>query len=126
MAIIISDSKYTIILGADNNLFMRTRRRHIQFDSYKALFDMSNIVVNTMQWRMEHFPERYQEQEEDGLLQAFCDYNAWYLLRKSRALTHLRMVAKLLYWHRQSVEKLWDPADPENIPRINEMFLHEV
>ena len=121
MAIIISDERYTVILGADNKLFLRTKRRHVQFESYKKLYDWSKID------RRDILPDKsIKEQEEDGLLQAFRDYITWYENRKSRVKIHLRMVAKLLYWHKLSVEKLWNPADPVNIPRINEMFLHGV
>lgn len=90
------------------------------------MYTTAQHVNNTLQWRVEVFPELFEEQGADGLLQAFQEYAMWYDSRKSRAKTHLRMVAKLLYWHRQSVEKLWDPACPENIPRILEMFHHEV
>ena len=122
MAIILSTGLYTIIAGADNQVFLRTKRRHIRFRSYKNLYEMSTCVMDNMEWRKEAFPTQCIEQEKDGLLQAFKDFIVWYDTRKSRAKIHIRMVGKLLYWHKQSVEKLWDPSNLNNIPRIMELF----
>ena len=119
MAIILSNELYTIITGADNQVFLRTKLRHIRFRSYKNLYEMSTCVIDNIEWRIEAFPELCKEQEEDGLLKAFRDFIVWYDTRKSRAKIHIRMVGKLLYWHKQSVEKLWDPS---NTTRIMEMF----
>ena len=123
MAIILSGELYTIITGADNQVFLRTKLRHIRFRSYKNLYEMSTCVMDNIEWRKETFPKQCIEQEKDGLLQAFKDFIVWYDTRKSRAKIHVRMVGKLLYWHKQSVEKLWDPSNPDNIPRIIEIFI---
>ena len=119
---VISGDNYTIIFGADNEVFLRTKRRHIKFKSYTSLYDLSFMVMDTIEWRIKVFNETYLEQVNDGLIQAFIDYNKWYDTRKSRAKIHLRMVAKLLYWHKQSVEKLWDPSNPDNHERILEIM----
>ena len=122
MAIILSNELYTIISGADNQVFLRTKLRHIRFRSYKNLYEMSTCVMDNIEWRKETFPKQCIEQEKDGLLQAFKDFIVWYDTRKSRAKIHVRMVGKLLYWHKQSVEKLWDPSNPDNTTRIMELF----
>ena len=119
---VISGDNYTIIFGADNEVFLRTKRRYIKFKSYTSLYDLSFMVMDTIEWRIKVFNEKYLEQVNDGLIQAFIDYNKWYDTRKSRAKIHLRMVAKLLYWHKQSVEKLWDPSNPDNHERILEIM----
>ena len=105
MAIILSNELYTIITGADNQVFLRTKLRHIRFRSYKNLYEMSTCVMDNIEWRKETFPKQCIEQEKDGLLQAFKDFIVWYDTRKSR----VRMVGKLLYWHKQSVEKVVGP-----------------
>lgn len=122
MALLLSNGSYTIIVGADNEVFLRTNRRHIQFKSIEKLYEMSTCVINNIDWRMETFPRLWKEQVEDGLIQAFKDFIVWYDTRKSRAKIHVRMVAKLLYWHKQSVKKLWDPSNPNNTKRIMEMI----
>ena len=122
MEIILSNDFYTIITGADNAVFLRTKRRHIQFNSYKNFYEMSTCVMNNIEWRKEAFPELCKEQEEDGLIQAFRDFIVWYDTRKSRAKTHLRMAAKLLYWHKKSVENVWNPSNPDNHERILDIF----
>ena len=119
---VLSGENYTIIFGADNEVFLRTKRRYIKFKSYTSLYDLSFMVMDTIEWRIKVFNEKYLEQVNDGLIQAFIDYKKWYDTRKSRAKTHLRMVAKLLYWHKQSVEKLWDPSNPDNHERILEIM----
>lgn len=104
MALLLSNGSYTIISGADNEVFLRTNRRHIQFKTIQSLYEMSTCVINNIDWRMETFPRLWKEQVEDGLIQAFKDFIVWYDTRKSRAKIHIRMVAKLLYWHKQSVQ----------------------
>ena len=119
---VLSGENYTIIFGADNEVFLRTKRRHIKFKSYTSLYDLSSMCMNTIEWRIKYFNEKYIEQVNDGLIQAFIDYNKWYDTRKSRAKTHLRMAAKLLYWHKQSVENVWNPSNPDNHERILDMI----
>jgi len=79
---------------------------------------MSKMFTDSLDWRLDVVPDMLAEQEEDGIVDAFRDFRIWFETRKSRAKIHLRMVAKLLYWHRQSVEKLWDPHNPLNRDRI--------
>jgi len=81
---------------------------------------MSLLILDNIEWRRETFPEITLEQEEDGLLEVLQAFRTWYETRKSRAKVHLRMVGKLLYWHKLSVEKLWDPSNPANWDRILE------
>ena len=121
---------YTIILGADNNVFLRTKRRHIRYRSYQQLYEQAMVKHRMIKYwyKIGITPElqaMVDEQEKDGVLQAFRDFRAWYEGRKSRALVHLRMVARLLYWHRLSVEKLWNPSDLNNKNRIMSLFTSE-
>ena len=122
MALLLSNGSYTIISGADDVIFLRTKSRHIQFKSIQSLYEMSTCVIDNIEWRMETFPRLWKEQEEDGLIQAFKDFIVWYNTRKFRAKIHVRMVCKLLHWHKQSVEKLWNPSNPNNTKRIMEMI----
>ena len=122
MAIILKKPLYTIIMGADDHLYLRTQRRAIRFKSFFDLYKYSIQFLTMQDWMGDYMNEMKEEQVSDGLFDAFTDFQVWYETRKSRAKTHLRMVAKLLYWHRLSVEKLWDPSRPENLPRIMEMF----
>ena len=109
-------------MGADEHLHLRTRRRSIRFESLFDLYKYSIQFLTMQDWMNDYMNEMKEEQLRDGLFDAFNDFRAWYETRKSRAKTHLRMVAKLLLWHRRSVEKLWDPSRPENTQRIMEMF----
>ena len=122
MALLLSNGSYTIISGADDVIFLRTKSRHIQFKSIQSLYEMSTCVIDNIEWRMKTFPRLWKEQEEDGLIQAFKDFIVWYNTRKFRAKIHVRMVGKLLHWHKQSVEKLWNPSNPNNTKRIMEMI----
>ena len=111
-------SKFSIIYD-ESSVTIKTHRRHIKFGSFKSLYDMSTMVLSTMEWRRNVFPELCIEQEKDGLLELFryIKYG-----RKQNALIHLRMIARLLYWHKLSVEKIWDPSKPENHKRILDIF----
>ena len=127
MAVVLNKHPYTIIIGADNWVYLRTRRRSIRFESLEKLYKYSvqSHIINDWMTdcsNSETLQALRDEQRQDGILDAFSDFRDWYESRKSRAKVHLRMVAKLLLWHRRSVEKLWDPSRPENIPRIMEMF----
>ena len=122
MAIVLRNPSYTIIMGADEHLHLRTRRRSIRFESLFDLYKYSIQFLTMQDWMDDYMNEMKEEQVSDGLFDAFTDFRVWYETRKSRAKTHLRMVAKLLLWHRRSVEKLWDPSRPENTQRIMEMF----
>ena len=111
-------SKFSIVYN-ESSVTIKTRRRHIKFASFKNLYDASEMVLSTMEWRRKVFPDLCVEQENDGLLDLFryIKYG-----RKRNALIHLRMVARLLYWHKLSVEKLWDPSKSENHKRILDIF----
>jgi hypothetical protein len=76
-----------------------------------------------MEWRERVFPALTAEQERDGLIDAFkyIKYG-----RKKNALIHLRMVVKLLHWHKLSIEKLWNPSKPENMDRIMAEFYRDI
>jgi hypothetical protein len=99
----------------DSRVQIKTKRRNASFKSLKSLLATANWVIDNMEWRLRVFPELCVEQEDDGILDAFryIKYD-----RKKTALNHLRMVGKLLVWHKHSVEKLWDPSNPANHERI--------
>jgi len=113
---------YTITYHG-NHVYLKTPRRHIMFKSFESIYEAATMVLDNMEWRIQCFPAMSKEQEEDGLIDAFryIKYG-----RKKNALVHLRMVAKLLYWHKLSVEKLWDPSKPENRERIMAEFYSDI
>jgi hypothetical protein len=125
MSVIINKPGYSVIIAADDNVFLRSKRRHIHFSCIRDCYDFCTRVCSTKEWRSKHMRKMYEEQLEDGILDAMADYTIWYETRVSRAKVHLRMVAKLLTWHKHSVEKLWDPSRPENRDRIMKMLLEE-
>jgi hypothetical protein len=106
--------KFTITWH-DTRVQIKTKRRNASFKSLQSLLVTVTWILDTMPWRLNVFPTLCVEQEEDGLLDAFryLKYG-----RKKTALNHLRMVGKLLVWHKHSVEKLWDPSNPANHERI--------
>ena len=100
------------------NLILHTYPgRSIVFPSFQKFAETADFVIETMEWRETHFPELWARQKQLGMFASFSN------VRKTRARIHLRMVARLLYWHKVSVEKLWDPARPENRERIIKMCL---
>ena len=116
---------YSITENSNGSIILRTIRRNIKFSSSKEFYNMSMMFVGNIELRKNFSPSLFIEQTNDGLVQAFQNYKIWYENRKSRAKVHIRMVAKLLYWHRLSVEKLWDPSKIENQQRILEMLASE-
>ena len=122
MAIVLNKHPYTVMIGADDWVYLRTRRRSIRFESLEKMYKYTLQFHSINVWMGDAMQELRDEQRQDGLYDAFTDFRDWYESRKSRAKVHLRMAAKLLLWHRRSVEKLWDPNLPENMPRILEMF----
>jgi hypothetical protein len=122
MAILLSTPLYTILVGADNRVFLRTQRRHLSFSSIHTLYHRSIEFHDTLEWRSSAMKDMFLEQKRDGIVDCLVDYKKWYESRKTRAKVHLRMVAKLLYWHKLSVEKLWNPHNPDNRERILDMF----
>jgi hypothetical protein len=122
MATLLSSPVYTVMLQADNRVFLKTKRRYLSFSSIHILYERSFHFSDTLLWRSAVLKDLLSEQWQDGIVDCLLDYKKWYESRKSRAKVHLRMVAKLLYWHKLSVEKLWNPHNPENRERILAMF----
>ena len=125
--VVLAKHPYSITIGADKCVYLRTRRRGMRFETLEKLYLYSVQTRIIQEWmtdcsNSETLQALQDEQRQDGILDAFNDFRDWYESRKSRAKVHLRMAAKLLLWHRRSVEKLWDPNRPENMPRILEMF----
>jgi hypothetical protein len=106
----------------EEDVFLRTRKRHIRFKSLEKLYQYSCEYRDREEWMIEYMMERRRELIEDGLDDAMYDFLDWYESRKSRAKIHIRMVGKLLVWHHQSVRKLWDPSRPENHERLMEVY----
>ena len=117
--IVVKTNRCTVIMQNDD-IFLRTKRRHMKFKTLKCIHDMSLLVLDNTEYRHKAFPKTCLEEEEDGLVEVLQSFRTWYETRKSRAKVHLRMVGKLLYWHKLSVEKLWDPSNPANWARILE------
>ena len=122
MTTLLSSPVYTVMLQADNRVFLKTKRRYLSFSSIHILYERSFHFSDSLLWRSTVLKDLLSEQWQDGIVDCFLDYKKWYESRKSRAKVHLRMVAKLLYWHKLSVEKLWNPHNPENRERILAMF----
>jgi hypothetical protein len=95
------------ILAHDSEIIFRTCQRRFKFASIHTLYDFSVVFFKELDFKKKHFSELYIEQKKDGVIDALEDFKKWYETRKSRAKVHLRMVAKLLYWHKLSVQKLW-------------------
>lgn len=117
----IRGSNYSIHV-APEGVLVKSTRRYMRFKSLESLYTYSVQVKKLEDWMHEYMPALLQEQVQDGIKGAFNDFRVWYETRKSRAKNHIRMVGKLLVWHKHSVEKLWDPSRPENYDRMMEIY----
>ena len=122
MAMLLKTNDYTIMMGADDYVFIRSKRRYMRFKSIHKLYKYASEYKGRDNWMIEFLPDRRQELIQDGIDAAMNDFVVWYDTRKSRAKIHMRMVGKLLVWHHQSVRKLWDPSRPENYERLMEVY----
>jgi hypothetical protein len=100
----------------------RTTRRYMRFRTMAKAYTYAVQYKDREDWMREYMPDRLDEQKNDGIYAAFGDFRDWYESRKSRAKNHIRMVGKLLLWHKHSIEKLWDPSRPENYDRIMSVY----
>ena len=118
---VLRGKNYTVQVTPDGVL-LKSTRRYMRFSSLERLYTYSVLVKAREDWMRDYMPDLLQEQIQDGIHGAFNDFRVWYESRKSRAKNHVRMVGKLLLWHKHSVEKLWDPSRPENYDRIMEVY----
>jgi hypothetical protein len=106
MTNVLKTNLYTITVDDEDAVTLRTKRRGIRFASLHRLYMYSLQFQSIQEYIGDGMKELRDEQKADGIHDAFTDFRDWYESRKSRAKIHVRMVAKLLYWHKLSVEKL--------------------
>lgn len=107
---------------SDKVVLVCTVKRSMLFRSLSRAYEYAVMYCQREDWMQDFLPDMLEEQKRDGIHGAFHDFRVWYEARKSRAKNHIRMVGKLLIWHKHSVEKLWNPSKKENMERIMSVY----
>ena len=127
MVIILSEpGLYTISMHSER-VYLRTKRRHIEFKSCSKLYDVATLVLSNIDWRRQYLPDIVKEQEEDCFLQALQDFIVWYdsKLPLETMFTALHQATEILEFDQQRQVIHYMSEILQNRFAINEFKLFE-